>query len=73
MVVYSGMLLLAVAARAAAAVPGMLLLALAARAAAAVPVTNATVPLWTSNSSCEYVRAWPGTVRRVAQLRHRIW
>ena len=56
MVVYSGMLLLAVAARAAAAVPGMLLLALAARAAATVPVTNATVPLWTSNSSCEYVQ-----------------
>ncbi|KAH8071922.1 hypothetical protein JL721_3825 [Aureococcus anophagefferens] len=34
----------------------MLLLALAARAAATVPVTNATVPLWTSNSSCEYVQ-----------------
>merc|ERR1712091_836947 len=49
MVVYSGMLLAALAARAAAAVPGMLLLALAARAAATVPVTNATVPLWTSN------------------------
>ena len=56
MVVYSGMLLAALAARAAAAVPGMLLLALAARSAAAVPVTNATVPLWTSNSSCEYVQ-----------------
>ncbi|KAH8044253.1 hypothetical protein JL720_17147 [Aureococcus anophagefferens] len=55
-VVYSGMLLAALAARAAAAVPGMLLLALAARAAATVPVTNATVPLWTSNSSCEYVQ-----------------
>ena len=53
---YSGMLLAALAARAAAAVPGMLLLALAARSAAAVPVTNATVPLWTSNSSCEYVQ-----------------
>ncbi|KAK7254927.1 hypothetical protein SO694_00137069 [Aureococcus anophagefferens] len=50
------MLLAALAARAAAAVPGMLLLALAARAAATVPVTNATVPLWTSNSSCEYVQ-----------------
>ena len=56
MVVYSGMLLAALAARAAAAVPGMLLFALAARAAATVPVTNATVPLWTSNSSCEYVQ-----------------
>ena len=56
MVVYSGMLLAALAARSAAAVPGMLLVALAARAAATVPVTNATVPLWTSNSSCEYVQ-----------------